>query len=428
MSRIIYPPRLRHGDKVAIVSPASVVKAEYIAGAEAWLGTHGFTPVVLPYADGPASGSYASGAQERLNDLTDAMLDPEVKAILCARGGYGCVHLLPHIPLQCIRENPKWIMGFSDISALHALWNAAGVASLHAPMAKHLTEASGTDPCADALLRILRDGPQTMCCHAAPHRLNICGEAVGTLIGGNLAVLNNLAGTPYDMLGNAPRGAVIFIEDISEAIYAVERMLTRLAMSGVLQRAGGLVFGHFSDYRPDRNHPDMETMVSRLLERWGITGKPVAFGFPVGHEPDNFPLVEGARVEFRVSPDGVALKAASPPHDDDDGGEPPCPPMTLQDVQAMTDKWIHDIGGGYFSELTNMALLTEETGELARVMARTYGDQIAKPGDMRKGLAEETADVLWVLTCLANQTGVDLTRAFRDTLRKKTERDRHRFK
>lgn len=100
--------------------------------------------------------------------------------------------------------------------------------------------------------------------------------------------------------------------------------------------------------------------------------------------------------------------------------------MTIREAQAATDKWIRNIGGGYFSELTNMALLTEEVGELARVIARKYGDQIAKPGD-KTNLPEEMADVLWVLLCLANQTGIDLTEAFEASLEKKTKRDAQRF-
>ena len=102
--------------------------------------------------------------------------------------------------------------------------------------------------------------------------------------------------------------------------------------------------------------------------------------------------------------------------------------MTIKDAQRAVDEWIHTIGGRYFSELTNMALLTEETGELARVIARVYGDQVAKEGDLRKNLAEELADVLWVLICLANQTDVNLTDAFMASLEKKTTRDKDRFK
>jgi len=102
--------------------------------------------------------------------------------------------------------------------------------------------------------------------------------------------------------------------------------------------------------------------------------------------------------------------------------------ITIRDAQGMVDGWIRTIGGRYFSELTNMALLAEETGELARVIARIYGDQVAKEGDLRKGLAEEMADVMWVLVCLANQTGVDLTEAFRASMVKKSTRDLNRFK
>ncbi|MDE5880230.1 MAG: nucleotide pyrophosphohydrolase [Muribaculaceae bacterium] len=102
--------------------------------------------------------------------------------------------------------------------------------------------------------------------------------------------------------------------------------------------------------------------------------------------------------------------------------------MTIKDAQNAVDEWIRTVGGRYFSELTNMALLTEETGELARVIARVYGDQVAKEGDLRKNLAEELADVLWVLICLANQTGVNLTDAFMASLEKKTTRDKDRFK
>lgn len=104
------------------------------------------------------------------------------------------------------------------------------------------------------------------------------------------------------------------------------------------------------------------------------------------------------------------------------------PSPTLEEVQNLVDRWITTIGNGYFSELTNMVLLTEETGELARIVARVYGDQVAKEGDLKKGLAEEMADVLWVLACLANQTGVDLSQAFRQSLEKKIIRDGNRFK
>lgn len=132
----------------------------------------------MPHALGPSSGSYAASHELRLADLRSALSDPSVKAILCARGGYGCVHLIPHIPAEMIRKNPKWIIGFSDVSALHALWLHAGVASIHAPMAKHLSIESEDHPATEALMRIL-SGDVAMDYSFPPHHLNIPGRGEG---------------------------------------------------------------------------------------------------------------------------------------------------------------------------------------------------------------------------------------------------------
>lgn len=421
---MIYPAPLHPGDKIAIISPATIVKPEYIDGAASFLEKQGFVPVVSQWAKGPSSGSYAATDACRLSDLRNAVHDPEVKAILCSRGGYGCVRLLHHFNENEIRENPKWLIGFSDVSALHALWHKAGVASIHGPMAKHLTLEGDDDPCSAALVRLI-SGEPVMDYTVEGHPYNREGTARGRLLGGNLAVLNSLAGTGFDMLdARDTEGVILFVEDISEAIYAVERMLTRLAMSGALRRARGLVIGKFTEYRNDRNHKSMEDMVNALLTRHGLDDIPVAFGFPTGHVQYNLPLVEGALTEITVSKLHAGLRTVK------ESGREVCEgprPLSLKQAQEMVDSWIRNTGGGYFSELTNLALLTEETGELARVISRIYGDQVAKEGDLRKGLGEEMADVLWVLACLANQTGVDLTAEFIRSLEKKSSRDKNRF-
>ena len=299
---LIQPPLLKSGDRIAIVSPATIVNPDYIDGAARFLESEGFSPLVMPHAKGPASGSFAASDSDRLGDLTDAWSDPAVRAILCARGGYGCNHLVDKIPLSTVSGDPKWLIGFSDISVLHALSLRAGVISLHAPMAKHLTLLPPDHYCTRALMRILTEGLPVEY-FAPPHPLNIYGEAEGILIGGNLAVINGLAAGPFDpMASEAP--AILFIEDISEAIYAVERMLIRLRLAGQLDRVKGLVVGHFTEYRPDRNHPDMETMISRLL---GDAPFPVAFGFPAGHTDDNLPLALGSKAILTVTPDGTSL-------------------------------------------------------------------------------------------------------------------------
>lgn len=304
------PDSIRPGDKIAIISPASVVNPDYIDGAARFFEAEGLSPVIMPHAKGPAHGSFAAPDYARLRDLTDAYSDPDIKAILCARGGYGCNHLLTDIPLTLVSQNPKWLIGFSDISALHALSLHAGVVSLHAPMARHLTLLPPDHYCTRALMRILSDGLPTE--YIVPHHpLDIPGFAQGPVIGGNLAVINGLAATPFDpfaILESLPDDTkpILFIEDISEAIYAVERMLIRLRLSGALSRLGGIVVGAFTDYRPDRNHPDMYSMISDLIRPLNL-GIPVAFGFPAGHIDDNLPVPLGAFAALCVENDAVTL-------------------------------------------------------------------------------------------------------------------------
>lgn len=301
---MITPAPLRTGDRIAIVSPATIVKPDYIDRAAALLAAEGFEPLVMPHAKGPSCGSFAASDADRLADLTEAYRDSSIRAILCARGGYGCNHLIDKIPVRFINSDPKWLIGFSDISALHALSQHAGVVSLHAPMAKHLTQLGNEHYCTHSLLRILREGLPVEY-FVPPHPFDRRGEAEGMLVGGNLAVINGLAATPFDPMALSKDVAkILFIEDISEAIYAVERMLIRMRLAGQLDSLKGLIVGQFTEYKPDRNHPDMETMISRLL---GEVNFPVMFGFPAGHTDDNLPLPLGAHASIAVTAEGSTL-------------------------------------------------------------------------------------------------------------------------
>ena len=301
---MIFPKSLSKGDRVAIISPSSPVKREYIDGAAAFLRNEGYEPVIMAHAAGPAWGSYAATDVARLDDFLSAWSDRSVRAILCSRGGYGAVRLLKDISPDFLREDPKWLIGYSDISALHAMLLSAGIASIHAPMAKHLTEESSDDFSTRSLMRILR-GDFPIEYNVEPHRHNITGEAEGILAGGNLAVLNGLFGTRYDILRE---DTILFIEDISEAIYAVERMLFHIRLSGGFGKIKGLIVGRFTDYRPDRNFTEMEDMVSSFLRREQIWDIPVAFAFPVGHVRENYPMVEGSYVRLSVRADVVTLR------------------------------------------------------------------------------------------------------------------------
>lgn len=301
---IIFPRPLQPGDRIAIISPATTVKREYVEGGKALLERTGFEVNIAPHALGPSAGSYAASDQNRTLDLLTVISDPEIRAIYCARGGYGCIHLLPHIPEESVRMNPKWMIGFSDVSALHAFWHHCGVASIHGPMVKHLTELSDTDPCSRMLLDILTgkgSDHEDYTIKVKPHPLDITGKATGRIIGGNLAVLDGLAATPFDLL-NVKEGedTILFIEDIAEPIYKVERMLTRLYLSGTLSRVKGLIVGQFTEYKPDSNFQSMEEMISTRLYQWRIQGIPVKFGFPAGHTDENMPIVEGAMANLNV--------------------------------------------------------------------------------------------------------------------------------
>lgn len=302
--------------KVSIIAPASAVKREYVEGAMEFLNRQGFETVAYPSALGEPFGSYSASLVQRLRDFTDAWSDPEADVVLCARGGYGCIHLLPLIPEDLVVSSPKLLVGFSDVSALHALMHRLSIPSLHASMAKHLAGALA-DPffaggnegdgstvtlATRSLLQVMKEG-RPIPIEAPASTFNRPGSAEGKLLGGNLAVLNSLAQTPWDMLAApADEDVILFIEDISEAIYAVERMLCRLMMAALLQKVKGLIIGRFTEYRADRNFHSMEEMIHNRLKEWNFPeGIPVAYNFPTGHIEDNMPLLLGTRVRLTVS-------------------------------------------------------------------------------------------------------------------------------
>lgn len=304
---MIFPESLKAGDKIAIISPSTTVKGEYIEGAAALLRDEGFEPVVMPHAYGPADGTFAASRAARIADFHQAWAAPDVRAVLCARGGYGAVDLLGEFDPDFLRLNAKWLIGFSDITALHAMLLNAGIASIHGPMAKHMTLLGASDPCVRSLLHILREGLPVEY-KAETHPLNIEGQASGRLIGGNMAVFGGLSGSEYDIFRSVgDDDLILFVEDISEKIYAVERMFHRMRLSGAFRRIKGLLIGQFTEYNPDRNHPSMEVMVARFLHRYGLDTIPVAYGFPVGHVDDNRPLVQGSVAHLSVTSSAVSL-------------------------------------------------------------------------------------------------------------------------
>lgn len=293
--KIIFPAPLQKGDLIAICSPAGPIAAEKVNGAARVLESQGWRVRIMPHTLGN-NGNYSGTADERFADLSAALTDPEVKAVLCSRGGYGVVHIMERLDDIDLRKNAKWVIGFSDISALHAAMGRQGVASIHASMAAHLHEAGADDPDNKALFSILRGERPAF--SFPSDRYDRPGIAEGRLTGGNLAVLADLINTRYDML-LADR--ILFVEDIAEPIYKTERIFYQLRISGVLSRLRGLIVGQFTDYRPDKNYDTTEHMIADMVAPYNY---PVAFNAPIGHVSHNIPVIENAYVTLKVTTSG----------------------------------------------------------------------------------------------------------------------------
>lgn len=295
---MIIPRSLGPGAKIAIVSPSSIIKPQNVYNALPVLRDRGWEPVVSPHAF-DRHGSFAGTADNRYSDLADALTDPEVDAILCSRGGYGAVHLLERLARLPLEETPKWLIGFSDISALHALLTSRGIASIHAPMAKALADHGGDNADNRALLDFLAGEGLEYSLDPSP--MNRPGDATGLLVGGNLSVISDLVGTPFDVI--KPR-RILFIEDVNEPIYKIERMLYQLRLSGVLADLAGLIVGKFSGCAPDADFASVNNIVADLTRDYDY---PVAYDIPVGHVTHNIPLVCGAACSLSVGESSVEI-------------------------------------------------------------------------------------------------------------------------
>jgi muramoyltetrapeptide carboxypeptidase len=289
---------LRPGDRVAVVAPSSPFDAgDLAAGVEALRARYDVrhAPDILE-----RRGYFAGDDARRLRELRAAIEDDAVAAIVAARGGYGATRLLADLPAALVATHPKLLVGFSDVTALHALWARAGLASIHGPMVAMLGRIGGL-----ALERFVAAVEGT-----APLRFtDLCalaaGRAAGRLVGGNLAVLAALVGTPY-----APPldDAVLFLEDVGERPYRVDRMLTTLLHAGWLSRVRAIALGAFTDATAGS---DGVTIDEVLRERLAGLGVPVVAGLPAGHVDDNHPIVLGARVVVDADAGSLTLEESS---------------------------------------------------------------------------------------------------------------------
>jgi muramoyltetrapeptide carboxypeptidase len=299
---------LAKGDKVAILSPASIINPDFVKGAVETLTQWGLEPIVMPHTLGE-DGSFSGSANDRLVDFKAALSDPEVKAIICSRGGYGCVHMLAELDRFITEQNieEKWLVGFSDVSALHGLWAKHGWPSVHASMAKHLALEGPSDQLNLQLLSILKGEKPTLTFQTGVSgseysTANRQGESNGVVVGGNMAVLGGLIGTPYSPI---KPGTILLIEDIAEPIYKIERILYQLRLAGIFDNLAGLLVGQFTDYKaPSRDHDDMYAMISKFV---GNDSFPIAMDIPIGHIDCNHPLLLNQQAHLSVNGSSATL-------------------------------------------------------------------------------------------------------------------------
>lgn len=326
-SQCLRPEYLKDGDKVAVLSPAFHMKNDTtLQRAMTVLAEWGLQPVLGEHTNlceradigTGKTDHYAGSDSQRASDLLRALRDPEIKAIICTRGGYGAMKLLDMIPSEEFKRNPKWLVGYSDITALHAGTLKAGVMSIHGNMCGSIGRKAGPQE-DDMLVKDILFGvlPRYEI-HA--DSLNTEGQTRGRLTGGNLITFAALCGTEYDMLSQErlehafqaerpeaysnDQGFILFIEDVEETMHAIDRMFYLLKMSGKLKNVKGIIFGDFTDCKADLPYSSVNEMLAGYTAELGI---PVAFGFPAGHGKLNLPLMVGAEVLLDVRPDGVTV-------------------------------------------------------------------------------------------------------------------------
>ncbi len=293
------PEFLKIGDRVALIAPAGKIAAEELHKAESLLCTWGLRPVVGQYAC-EAYGCFAGTAEQRLHDLQWALNDTEIKAIFCARGGYGLMQIVENVDFTAFKSNPKLIVGYSDVTVLHNATSACGVASVHGPMLRNLAREELSEALLEVYRKMLFGTLPTYC--VEPHLLNRNGAVAGKIVGGNMAVFSALRGTTFDL---DFRDKILFIEDIGECPHCIDRMMRNLKLSGALQSLVGLIVGQFSDYEEDESM--CRTVYEMISDAVADYDYPVAFDFPSGHIAENHPLIFNHDCRFTVADCGVEL-------------------------------------------------------------------------------------------------------------------------
>jgi muramoyltetrapeptide carboxypeptidase len=289
--KIIQPPYLKLGDKVALVSPAYWVPQEAMQMAADNIRSWGLQPVIGPHTNSLNVNAYAGTADERAADLLWALEDDSIKAIVCSRGGYGSIHLLNRIPIEYYQQHPKWLIGHGDITMLLYAMAYAGVMCIHGPMAFQI--AGGQEPATSIIRNILFGTLPQYKIPANPY--NRLGHAEGILVGGNLSSYSTVAGTKIHLASE--HDIILFIEEVEESLHDIDRLFYMLRLQYDFEKVKGIIFGTFSSIKYDLQYGSVEQMLTAHLHDYDI---PVCCGFPVGSN-SCIPLIEGAPCSLDVN-------------------------------------------------------------------------------------------------------------------------------
>lgn len=297
----IFPKPLKKGDKIAIISPAGSVEQSQLEKGLEIIKSKGYEPVLGEnlYTKFSNGYNYAGTEKQRLKDINWALNDSEISAIWASRGGYGCQHLLEGLNLKEFTKNPKWYIGYSDNTVIQSFLLKKGFASIHGQTIK--TSSFGvTDESYDLLFDILKGKKPKY--GLKSHQFNKQGNIEGELVGGNLALVYALLGTKYSF---DFKDKILFIEDIGENFYALDRMIMSLELAGVFKKIKGLIIGGMTNMGDEKENKQYEQSFDKfayqlISDRISKYDFPVVFGFPNGHIKDNRPLIIGSKIKVKA--------------------------------------------------------------------------------------------------------------------------------
>lgn len=305
--KIQIPPYLQVGATIGITSPASFITLKEIQPAVHLMQSWGYH-VKIGNTIGKKDFTLGGSDKERLSDLQEMMDDPKVDAIMCARGGYGLVRIIDRLNFKKFKRNPKWLIGFSDITLLHIHLNSRyGIASIHSKMCNSFPTTWET--AMPVQIETILSIRQALCGdpvkYKAPHcPNNRAGRVEGILVGGNLSLIETAAGTASDL---KTEGRILFLEDTNEPLYSLDRMLWNLKRSGKLNKLKGLIIGGFKLKQDASGDEFGKSLQEIVLEKVKEFDYPVCFDFPIGHQVNNFALKCGAVHILNVDQNGSSL-------------------------------------------------------------------------------------------------------------------------